>query len=106
MRYFAHIYTCEDYAWHPEIVILGGNYQTVAEYPLSDEDTLRSALDALWYDHGWRVRTDTAYNNTAVEPGYDIVEVGRVECSWDGTTQRVSSPQPTSLIPRSEKDRE
>jgi len=75
MRHFAHIYTCEDYAWHPEIIIIGENYQTVAEFPLSDEDTLRSALDALRHDYGWRVLTDTAYNNTAVEPGYDIVEV-------------------------------
>src|SRR5690606_946723 len=36
--------------------------------------SLRSALDTL-RDHGWRVLTDPAQEYTAVEFGYDIVEV-------------------------------
>src|SRR5690606_12896227 len=37
--------------------------------------TLQSALDKLWYDHGWRVLTDPKQEYTAVDVGYDFVEV-------------------------------
>ena len=74
MKYSAHIHTSEHDSGSPEVLVFNEDNQLTARYPLSDEDTLRSALDTLW-DHGWRVLTDPAREYTAVEVGYDIVEV-------------------------------
>ena len=84
----AHIITAEaDLAeGHPEIIVTIGDKDDeyleehpLAHYPLSNEDTLQSALDKLWYDHGWRVLTDPKQEHTAVDVGYDIVEVEPVD---------------------------
>ena len=75
MKYFAHIHTSEHDSGSPEVLVFNEDDQLTARYPLSDEDTLRSALDKLWYDHGWRVLSDPAREYTAVEVGYDIIEV-------------------------------
>src|SRR5690606_5640514 len=80
----AHIITAEsDLAGgHPEIIVMIGDKadeyleeHPLARYPLSNEDTLQSALDKLWYDHGWIVLTDPKQEYTAVDVGYDIVPV-------------------------------
>ena len=74
MRHFAHILTGEHDTVPPEIIVFDEEEQVVAEYPLSDEDTLRSSLDIL-RDRGWRVLTDPSQDYTTVDVGYDIVEV-------------------------------
>jgi len=74
MRHFAHVHTSEHDTGHPEVLVFNEDDQLTARYPLSAEDTLRSALDTLW-EHGWRVLTDPAREYTVVEVGYDIVEV-------------------------------
>ena len=75
MRHFAHIHTSEHDSGYPEVLIFTEDEQLTARYPLSYRDTLQSALDTLWYDHGWRVLTDPAQEYTSVDIGYDIVEV-------------------------------
>lgn len=77
----AHIITAEaDIAsGHPEIIVMIHDSETgeaipVANYPLSDEDTLQSALDTL-RENGWRTLDDPSQVYTCVEIGYDIVTV-------------------------------
>lgn len=78
----AHIITAEsDLGGHPEIIVMIGDKDDayleehpLANYPLSNEDTLQSALDTLW-EHGWRVLDHPSQVYTSVDVGYDIVTV-------------------------------
>lgn len=79
--FVAHVITAEaDLAsGHPEIIIMIHDSETgeaipVASYPLSNEDTLQSALDTL-REHDWRVLDHPSQVYTCVDVGYDVVTV-------------------------------